>query len=291
MDDDCFEGYIYADIDNPMVAWNLARGTFCTPDCLPEEDGHSALSFAMARMLENSSPKRLTAEIKLEQVRSRFYPGQVSRLKGLFAFDDIDSVAGTWVDRQWGGHFSSDNLTDIGVAFRKSSRHDSNWLNLVMDADCNLLDGWEDSAHQYWQGAPCSGPQPIWERIFLGCATVWGTEIKRRAIDEVRKYWPNSITLLEISANCVLLGSHDGIIVPFITGSEGMANIEFCLRMVDCARPDFVNSLESLTKSSNPRVARFLGPPTLETPDFRCYNFSRPIQNGMLSFESIIRQA
>lgn len=269
-----FEGFVYLNIDNPMVAWNTVRGSFCSADCLPE-GASSVVSFNMAGLLVGSSESRLVSELAIEKVRRRHYPHQVSRLTGFFVFDDIESVAETWTERGWGGHFSTDYLTDVGVAANASSRVDANWITCMMNDQCVLQPHAPDMIHRYWQGEPSD--EPVWERIVEGWLTVWGTEIKLRALTEIQRYWPSSLKLLEYSANAAGVGSADGQTMPLSLRRGNRLFVEQHLRMVDAESSEFLENMSHYYAANPALQCRIADGCDLVLPDFTMYNFSRPI--------------
>ena len=85
----------------------------------------------MASMLLNDTPERLTSELWLEEIRREYYPENVSRLHGVFVFDDLGSLATLWENNNWGNHFEDEYLADVGVSAEKSSRLDSIWISEI----------------------------------------------------------------------------------------------------------------------------------------------------------------
>ena len=123
-----FEGFAYINIDNPMAAWNVVRSNFYSPSRLPHSERPGALSFGMADLLRNENTARAAAEFRLERFRRTYFPKSVSRLSGIFVFDDIDSAAQVWGNDAWSGHFNPNYLTDVGVSADVFSRLDANWM-------------------------------------------------------------------------------------------------------------------------------------------------------------------
>ncbi|EEQ95142.1 hypothetical protein F9K88_10450 [Brucella intermedia] len=275
MSNECFEGFVYLDLDNPMVAWNVVRGWYCTPDQLPEAESCSLLSFNMANLLASSLPNRLLSEIAIERIRRENYRNQVSRLTGIFVFDDPDSVARTWIDNTWGAHFKDDYLTDVGVNAHNSSRLDANWLTKIMDRECSLTADFEEHTNSYWQGVPCPDSDPIWERIVNGSATIWGTEIKVKALEEIKRYWPKSLKTLEYSANAAGFGSFDGLVLPLTTQKGKFINIDYHIRMHDAKNCNFLNNMISFYRKSPQKACHLSSNSEFFLPDFSMYSFYR----------------
>lgn len=272
-----FEGFVYIKIDNPMAAWNVVRSAFYSPSCLPQSERAGALSFGMADLLKNENVARAMAEFQLDEFRRKHFPDTVSRLSGIFLFDDVCSAVKVCNNDEWSGHFNSEYLTDVGVVANRSSRVDATWITLMRNEENILVDGWEVMAESYWSGMPANN-EPIWERIIDGYVTVWGGDLKNRALSEVQKFWPQSLPLLAIAANSAILGSCDGAIIPYATWNGGNIEIRYYLRMVDALDIEFCKRLKHFLETDDGMVCR-LGPVNnpLILPDFSCYNFERRI--------------
>lgn len=273
-----FEGFVYIDIDSPMAAWNVVRSNFYSPSCLPQSERAGALSFGMADLLRDGNAARASAEFKLEYFRQRYFPDTVSRLTGIFLFDTIDSAAQIWGNDAWSDHFSSEYLTDVGVSADRSSRVDAAWITMMRNDENILVEGWEALAERYWSGEPMSD-QPIWERIIEGWVTIWGLDLKTRALEEIQKYWPKSLPLLALAANSAAMGSNDGAILPYATRKGELLEISYYLRMVDALDAEFCERLGHFLRTGGSRVCMLgpLGDP-LVLPDFSCYSFERRIE-------------
>lgn len=272
-----FEGFAYIDINNPMAAWNVVRSNFFTPSCLSEQERAGALSFGMAALLRNENDDRAAAEFQLEDFRKNNFPNAVSRLTGIFVFDDIDSAAQVWSSESWSAHFDSEYLTDIGVSADRSSRLDANWIAKMRDENNCIVEGWQTMAAKYWSGEPASDT-PIWERIIEGWVTVWGLDLKMRALKEIQKYWPESLPSLAIAANFAKIGSRDGAVMPFALLENGVLKIDYYMRFSDAKDPVSCERLGEFLRTGGNRVCR-LGPlgDSIFIPDFSCYRFDRQV--------------
>jgi len=238
-----FEAHIYLNHHYPPIQWNIVRGLFHSPDCLPESKGAGFISISMATMLLNDTAERLNSELLLDEFRRSFYPDHVSRLKGIFVFDDIDSLSNLWKNNNWGGHFCDEYLADVGVSAIKSSRLDSNWISEIFDSSGNLKINWDAAAHNYWQGVCHPEKPPIWERIVEGAITVWSMDSKVKALQDIQSIWPKSLNLLRYAILCASYGSFDGEVFPFLRITENSLNISYYLRMVQRGDSEFINSL------------------------------------------------
>jgi len=253
-----FEGFVYLNFHYPPVTWNVARGVFHSIDCLDPKERGSAISMSMASMLSNSSAERLTAEFHLENIRQLHYPEQVSRLRGLFVFDEIESMGSLWENNNWGGHFIDDYITDIGVSVKNSSRVDSNWITDIINKNGELQPNWLCLAHKYWSGDAHPVRAPVWERIVEGAVTVWSMDAKNEALQEITAMWNNSLGLLSHSCNCASFGSIDGEVFPVWKRTDTGISIVYSMRLVDSKSSEFLSELEIFIRE-NPERCTNLG--------------------------------
>ncbi|MBQ5947567.1 hypothetical protein [Massilia sp. ST3] len=256
-----FEAHVYLDHHYPPVIWNIARGGFDSADMFSDEVDGFVVSTALASMLRNSSADRIRAEFELERVRKQVAPHEVSRLRGLFVFDELESIAQLWEIDKWGGHFQCEYMADVGVSARKTSRVDANWIDEIIAGDGSLRPDWERAARQYWLGLPYPKHPPMWERIVEGTFTVWSTHSRREALKEIEAIWPSSTGLLCHSMNCHAAGSRDGQVVAGLTIREDTLELDCYLRMVDSMKPELAKRLSDL-KTHRPRL--FAGVPDIK---------------------------
>ena len=277
-----FEGFCYVDISSPMVAWNVVRGSFYSASRLPEAYNYPQIvSFAWAGMLRSGNASRLASELLLERYRARYFPDAVSRLTGMFVFDDAACALRVTATENWGGHFIEDNLTDIGVSADHATRMDAQWIGKMMDSRSRLVPNWENFAENYWSGKPAS-ENPLWECLVEGWFSVWGTDLKERAFDEIKHYWPKSVRLLEYAANAAYLGSCDGAIFPILTRNAKCIEVKYHIRLIDAQDPDFLKSLTKFLSSDDKRITKLNGPKEWRTPDLGIYSFEREVEGQQL---------
>ncbi len=121
---------------------------------LGENEREPAISLSMANMLRGYSEERLKSEMAIEYIRTQLFPGHVSRLRGVFVFDEIDSISKLWYGQEWGQHFHDDYMTDVDVSANRSSRLDANWIMEIMDSSGKLKTEWLECTKNYWSGTP-----------------------------------------------------------------------------------------------------------------------------------------
>ena len=240
-----FEGFTYLDYNNLAVSWNIARGSFLSPSELPSSEYNQGfLSVAMAGILSNTTPERLYSELAIDKVRETYFPKCVSRLRGFFVFDEIESISRFWSSNNWGGHFSDEYLSDVGVAATRSTRVDSNWISQIVGVDGSLKQDWFENTLKYWRGDVFPSSDPIWERIVEGYLTVWSPEIRKNAVLEINAVWPQSMKLLTYSCLCAAYGSPDGVIFPFLMrDNNNNLKVTYISRMIQANDRSFIETI------------------------------------------------
>ncbi len=242
------EGFLYLNPNNSVTQWNIARGAFNSASIYHSHPDHSSLlSVSMVDMLANNR-NRLYAEIQIENIRKLYYPNCVSRLNGLFIFDTPEDALNVMNEESWGAtQLCEDDLTDVGAAIRRSSRHDSNWIPLIFNENFKLSENWQTYTHQYWKGNSVLNKQPIWELIIDGTITVWGTELRQTVLKNMQEVnydvFKGSLDLLAYSINATRVGSNDGELVAFLLNTGESTSIQYFMNFADKDNPEFLQRM------------------------------------------------
>ena len=150
----------------------------------------------------------------------------------------------------WDGeHFTLENLAEISlIEARGRVRLDSNWITYA-----HGFFPPSDWMPRYWDGEPFPNKEPIWEAVVEGKAIVLGTELRQRAYDVVKSYWPDSLALLEIARLGAWCGSDIGNISAFLLEDATSYNLNYLLDMRDVENEEFLsNTLPKLLESGHP---------------------------------------
>jgi hypothetical protein len=258
-------------IANPLVAWLVYRA-----ELVSSAEAHEhALGFWLMRGLsaESSTGRRSAAfqdEIVLDALRQAHQPDAISRVRGFYLFDDEASAERAIKD--WGGSFHRDTLAEVGILEgSRWSRHDAQWITSGLGC------GDRSWMLPYLCGEP-SGENPVWELLVHGRAVVFGTGPREAAYEVVKRTWPQSLALLELSRVAVELGSDLGLIVPMVFGPAGDHRVDFVMNFIDAENPEF---LERFAHYHGPKNTKDLGPGSdLVLPDLRPYSFKLPAASG-----------
>jgi hypothetical protein len=264
--------WVYLDIDDPLVAWNVYRGQLFSADRVAQD----ALSIWHTRNLREvvTDPQTRAAayrgEIAIESARVSRHPDCGSRLQGFYVFPDRNTALRA--SETWDGRgFAPDKLEEIGILPNsRVSRYDAQWISHHLTSG----DGpWID---QYLAGAPAS-EAPTWEWIVQGKADIYGTELRERARDRVLAEWPNSRSILEIARQAAWLDSDLGLSVARAQRIPGGISIEHWMQWADATNETYLDRLDEL-KRDRPDLIDWesLGDPTdpdPSRPDLRKWNF------------------
>jgi len=254
-------------IANPLVAWLVYRGELISSSQLHDQ----AVGFWLMRALsaESSTGHRSAVfrdELILDALREAHQPNAISRLRGLYVFDDEKSAERAI--QQWGGSFHQDALAEVGILEgSRWSRHDAEWISTRIgggDASWML---------PYLQGEPC-GDDPIWELLVEGRAVVFGTQLREAAYEVVKRVWPRSLALLELSRVAVELRSELGVIAPMVHGQSNDYRVDFAMNFVDATNQEFLKRLARYEGEKN--TNDLLPGSDLVLPDLRPYSFKLP---------------
>lgn len=238
------DAFAFLDIDKPLCAWATYRGILV---CAPDKPGF--VSVWSAGILAAGSAVRIGRELALEKVRFEEFPNRVSRLRGMFCFQDAGSAerALEW-DEDDKTHFKRQYLAEVSLGTVATRRDvlDSNWISCLGDQNDRR---WMKS---YWTGSPCPNRDPLWEVLVDGRIVVLGTELRKRAYHLLKSEFPDSLMFLEIGRQAARVGSDLGSISSIIRQVDGELIIDYVLNMEDAECHDFLRRLEQLKTSGHP---------------------------------------
>ncbi|WP_420998260.1 hypothetical protein ACKI2N_023735 [Cupriavidus sp. 30B13] len=243
------------------------------------QHGHGTVSLRLAGIFDSGNFQRLQSELAIDAIRGLNFPNAVSRLSGMFVFDEVESALAA-EQAAWGGHINSDYLTDVGLTYGTATRVDANWITKMLDADANLVHGWEQLAVKYWNGEAC-GATPIWELLVDGSVTVWGTRIRNRAYEVIRSRYPQSLGLLEESRIAALLGFSLGHISSWLTREGNHAELAFYLDNTLDGDPRYRAAVEQYLRTAPPDSvntrALLASPDVARLPNLTSYSKVLPL--------------
>jgi hypothetical protein len=191
------------------------RGVLVSADQVPESTPSFA-SFMVAGLIQHQLNWRLNNETIIEYVRERDFPKRISRLRGIYFFEN-KYLAQRPIDEEWGGHFKPENLVELELYPNEPiTRVDANWITYAPRLSNDRLDTSDLSwIARYWDGQSYSD-KPTWELITSGEATVLTTSARAKAYEVVKLAFPESWEFIEMSRLAGEAGSYGGLVTPFI---------------------------------------------------------------------------
>jgi hypothetical protein len=240
------DAWAFLNIGNPLCAWATYRGVLVS---VMKEPGFVSVMAASA--LHSIDGSTLGREVELELFRRRHYPDRISRLTGMFCFLDLESAERACA---WNGkHFRPEYLAELSLsdAGSKRDRLDSNWLTHASLDEKGMFES-HDWMADYWSGTPCPGSTAIWETLVDGRMIVLGTELRQRAYELIKEWFPDSLAWLEIGRQAALVGSDLMNINGWLQEIGDEVELQFYLDMRDANNADILKRLELLQRDGHP---------------------------------------
>ncbi len=206
-------GYVYFNLADADVRWNLARGIFNTAAEIQRFYPQSTIvSFFLKSRIEHGV-SILEQELLLEQIRKQKFPNKPSRLTGLFYFSEKNDAenAQKYVNVK---HFQNICLQEIALAPDiKIEKFDMNWISFYREYKEQYPNDWME---KYWNGEICDiktnqDIPPIWESITESGFIVPDKNIKEECIERFKMDDEMLCALLYLS----IWGAHYGYILGY----------------------------------------------------------------------------
>lgn len=184
--------YAYFNINNPMVAWEVAIGRIrssCDTTC--EQFGISVWSYSLLRKFSTEGTnRRFINELLLESVRQATNPLAVSRLAGVYFFER-EKDAFSALDR-WGLTRHKPFISEVDFSANKLTKVDSEWITTYLGSE---KQNWMED---YWQGKTL-GIHPLTEVLASGIGMICNKNLRIEAYKRVSNRWPDSTPLLAMA--------------------------------------------------------------------------------------------
>ena len=186
--------YSFIDIDNPMVAWEVAIGRIVSAQY--NENNNFGLSIwqfnTLKSWLKYGYNINIVNEFKLEKYRLIRYTDYVSRLKGLYFFETEEDAK--YAINYWNLDIPYSYISEVEFYYEKITKLDSEWITRYIDKE-NIDNDWMDA---YWNGLPCSG-KPLYEYLAEGIGFIKNNDLRIRAYERILEIWPYSTNLLAMA--------------------------------------------------------------------------------------------
>jgi len=180
-----------------MVAWEVAIGRLASIAFSGLSNG--AISLFMFNRLRrfslNKSDAVVLDEFLLEAVRRQSFQNEVSRLQGLYFFENEEDALRA--NCEWEFNLPEHYLCSFDIDEKGITKVDSEWITHKL-RDGNA-DGWME---RYWSGE-CYGSTPLMELIVAdGIGLINNRTLRQEAYKLILAKYPGSTRLL--SASCCL---------------------------------------------------------------------------------------
>jgi hypothetical protein len=196
--------FVYLDVDDPVIAWLVYRAAINSCDIATANPGN--ISWFLMDVIRRGLISTLRREGVLEGFRLKEFPSNISRLRCVYAYPTLEIAQRGNYGR---GKFRLDNLVAIAPASTpyRISEYDSNWIT---DFDSLPL----ETARKYWSGETTKNP--LTECLLSGRFWIYGTAVRARAYETIKRTWPNSLAMLELSRLAAEFGSDLGSVAPWL---------------------------------------------------------------------------
>lgn len=186
--------YAYLNIENPLVAWEVAIGRIISASTDFTEFGVSIWHYNMLRKLAVKGGNRsFLGELKLERLRHQHFPGHVSRMRGIYFFENRE-IAEAALDR-WNLAKFKRYISEVNFEYSTISKYDSEWITANLGRDNS-----DDWMRPYLNGETY-GVKPLNEILAYGKGVVLNQELRSEAYKNIMHIWPDSTVLL-CAATC-----------------------------------------------------------------------------------------
>ena len=158
----------------------------------------SITTFFMANRLKNLA--WLEMECELEVTRFVEFSDKISRLQGLFFFDNLEEFQKVKRMRP----FNRGTLVEASIEPNSYSRHDMNWITCY-----NKNDYPDDWCQKYWRGEECPFSKfgvPVWECITNKTLLILDEKLRKSIYEKLIKENDNVAFPLEIGIEAVRFG-------------------------------------------------------------------------------------
>ncbi|HDW7095897.1 TPA: hypothetical protein ACGIZ8_000502 [Yersinia enterocolitica] len=266
--------YAYLNIDNPMVAWEVAIGRIQSI-CDKQEFGVSVWFYNLVKgLVEKNNNVKIANEFKLELTRAKMYPEKVSRLQGVYFFESTE-MAEIAVER-WGIPGRKKYITEVYFSGNNYTEVDSEWITTYLVSDPLLNPSWMEC---YWKGETF-GVKPLTEILASGIGIIHDQAIRCEAYWKIIDKWPTTSFLLN---SCMAGFNRKGLeqigrSIPtiFVEKGEMVGKYYIDMNEFNDHQDKIIDAMQELTKEGIilPNIIPNDDKSFFSLPDFRDMSFS-----------------
>jgi hypothetical protein len=268
--------WVYLNVHDPYVAWEVYRGNLLSAYVGPTPEDWAPIGLVLASAVRRGQEVRLQHELAMERVRAKEFPSAVSRLRGMYFFEnqtDAMRANDDWAETP--DYFAANTLAQVGYeASPRVTRHDSMWIDRYMWVQVPFGHGDEDWIRRYWAGEALTS-SPLWEILAEGSFWVFGVELRTGAHDALADVQPGALPMLELARVAAELESTLGHCAPFVGRSEGRHSLRYLIDMQDATSAEFLTKLRDFQGPKNTAElnAEILERDGLRVPEFMAKTF------------------
>ncbi|MDR9741122.1 hypothetical protein [Proteus terrae] len=276
--------WCYLNIENPLVAWEVAIGRIASAEALPSFQGKEKRWFLtqwqysrLKNAFYNDPAKEvpLINEFRIESIRHQLYKDKVSRLRGCFFFKNKEDAINIVNYYGWNG-FNPNHLSEVEVYYKTDndiSYYDSTWFTMKASDIMATEDIKSYLANENYWGIH---GHPATEVLVYGLGFILNKELIRKAYNIVKQTHPNSMCFVD-SARIMLD-------LCKMTIDRGQPNWELYEAGFACSLNTYQNGNEHCEVIYIMRDEPFRKygilqngyPNKISTPDFKNLNYAYP---------------
>ena len=280
--------YAFLDIDHPMVAWEVAIGRIKSANY--NENNSFGLSIwqynLLSSYIKHGADNKIINEFKLEKVRFGKFPNSVSRLKGMYFFEEKNDAEKAL--KRWGINIPSNYISEIEFYPVKYTKVDSEWITF------NILNNNDERwMENYWKGLPY-GSEPLYEVLVEGIGIVLNYDLRIKAYQTILNLWPYSTNLLAMAVCTFQIKNIDNIasIKPGIITDHNkiLGGFYIDISHLDDNQKEIIESVKfcrdnnSYPKVINPKDINIF----FNLPDMREYAFENKKENVLFEVKTVL---
>jgi len=246
------KAYTFLDIEQFPIAWEVYCGELISTNATVTNSVRP-MSVFEANRFRKKQGVWYNNELIIDDIRANNYPSKISRLTGMYFFEDKDSALKAAKDVRWGDRYYNANyLVEVELSPKGDvTKVDHDWI-FEKKVPVNPIDKSQtDWIHKYWKGEAFNSSDPLWELIMEGTVKILDEKFKDRAFKVVEKKQPDTLAILELSRIGRDLEYQLGHIVSWvkpIPNSTEKAQVVYIIKMEEKETKKLLEQVKSYEK-------------------------------------------
>lgn len=246
------KAYSFLNINQFSIAWEVYCGRLISTNATLTNSIRPMSIFETNRFREKQG-FWYNNELIMEDIRSKSFPSKISRLTGMYFFDNKESAMKAVKDERWGDRYYDENyLVEVELSPKGNiTRVDHDWI-FEKKVPINPINTSEiDWIHKYWNGQAVNPTDPLWELIMEGTAEILDDDFKKRAFNVIKNQQPETLALLELSRIARDLDFQLGHIVSWvkpIPDSNNKAQVVYIIKAEEQEKEKLLELVQNYEK-------------------------------------------